>query len=88
MIALNTWEVKKMTKFEFLKINDKEALCRWEMIIEAERDFPTYQAVPVITKEEFLACFNEWVVKPSQENPVSSQSEFYIPVDNGGGTPV
>jgi len=42
----------------------------------------------VITKEEFLECFNEWVVKPSQENPVSIQNEFYVPADNGGVTPV
>ena len=42
----------------------------------------------VITKEEFLECFNEWVVKPSRENPVSVQTEFYIPADNGGVTPV
>ena len=42
----------------------------------------------IITKEEFLECFNEWVVKPLQENPVSIQQEFYVPVDNGGGTPV
>ena len=42
----------------------------------------------IITKEEFLECFNEWVVKPLQENTVSIQSEFYIPVDNGGVTPV
>lgn len=42
----------------------------------------------IITKEEFLECFNEWVVKPLQENPVSSQTEFYIPADNGGVTPV
>lgn len=30
----------------------------------------------VITKEEFLECFNEWVVKPLQENPVSIQTDF------------
>lgn len=42
----------------------------------------------IITKEEFLECFNEWVVKPLQENPVSSQTEFYIPADNGGVTPI
>lgn len=42
----------------------------------------------VITKEEFLECFNEWVVKPSPENPISIQTEFYVPVDNGGVTPV
>ena len=42
----------------------------------------------IITKEEFLECFNEWVVKPLQENPVSIQSEFCIPVDNNGVTPV
>ena len=42
----------------------------------------------VITKEEFLDCYNEWVLKPMQENPVSVQSKFYIPVDNNGITPV
>ena len=42
----------------------------------------------VITKEEFLACFNEWVLKPMRENPVSVQSEFCVPVDNNGVTPV
>lgn len=42
----------------------------------------------IITKEEFLECYNEWVVKPLQENPVSLQTEFYIPADNGGVTPV
>lgn len=42
----------------------------------------------IITKEEFLECFNEWVVKPSQENAVSIQSPFGIPVDNNGLTPV
>lgn len=42
----------------------------------------------IITKEEFLECFNEWVVKPLQENPVSLQTEFFVPVDNGGGIPV
>ena len=42
----------------------------------------------IITKEEFLECFKEWVVKPSQENLVSLQTEFYVPVDNGGVTPV
>lgn len=43
----------------------------------------------VITKEEFLECYNEWVLKPMRENPVSIQlNEFGIPVDNGGVTPV
>lgn len=46
----------------------------------------------IITKEEFLECFNEWVVKPLQENPVSLQTDFFIPVnipdDNGGVKPV
>ena len=42
----------------------------------------------IITKEEFLECFNEWVVKPLQENPVSIQTEFGIPVDNNGIKPV
>lgn len=51
----------------------------------------TYIAVKnelVITKEEFLTCFNEWVVKPSQENSVSIQTSFYASTDNGGVTPV
>lgn len=42
----------------------------------------------VITKEEFLECFNEWVVKPLRENPISIPPEFYIPADNNGVTPV
>lgn len=42
----------------------------------------------IITKEEFLECFNEWIVKPSQENHISIPQGFYIPVDNGGVTPV
>ena len=42
----------------------------------------------VITKEEFLECFNEWVVKPSQENPISLQTKFIIHADNDGLTPV
>ena len=25
----------------------------------------------IITKKEFLECYNEWVVKPSQGTPVS-----------------
>lgn len=42
----------------------------------------------IITKEEFLECFNEWAVKPLRENPMSVQTEFCIPADNGGVTPV
>lgn len=43
----------------------------------------------IITKEEFLECFNEWVIKPLQENPVSIQTDFFgVPFDNGGGKPV
>lgn len=42
----------------------------------------------IITKEEFLECFNEWIVKPLQENPVSLQTKFCVPVDNGCVTPV
>ena len=42
----------------------------------------------IITKEEFLECYNEWIIKPLRENPISIQTEFYIPVDNGGVTPV
>lgn len=54
----------------------------------SEGNCMTGQNTIVITKEEFLACYNEWVLKPMQENPVSVQSEFYVPVDNGGVTPV
>lgn len=52
------------------------------------QDFITIRKDCIITKEEFLECFNEWVVKPLQENPVSVQTEFCIPADNGGVTPV
>ena len=52
------------------------------------RDMIAIRKDCIITKEEFLECFNEWVVKPLQENPVSIQTEFYVPVDNGGVTPV
>ena len=77
-----------MKEYEILKIDGKEAICRWEMVKEEYNDFPTYKAVPIITKEEFLECYNEWVLKPMRENPVSIQSEFGIPVDNNGVTPV
>ena len=30
----------------------------------------------------------EWVLKPMWENPISTQTEFFIPADNGGVTPV
>lgn len=42
----------------------------------------------IITKEEFLECYNEWVVKPKRENNISIPQGFYIPADNGGVTPV
>lgn len=48
----------------------------------------TFSTELVMTKEEFLLCYNEWVLKPLRENPVSVQTEFFIPVDNGGVTPV
>lgn len=66
--------------------NDK--LIRETIVDDNNSDFITFRKDIVITKEEFLECFNEWVVKPSQENPISSQTEFYIPTDNGGVTPV
>lgn len=50
-----------MTEYEILIIDGKEALCRWEMVKEARYDFPTLRAVPVITKDEFLTCFNAWI---------------------------
>ena len=66
--------------------NDK--LIRETIIDDNSSDFIMFRKDIVITKEEFLECFNEWVVKPSQENSISSQTEFYIPVDNGRVTPV
>lgn len=66
--------------------NDK--LVRKTRIYNDEYKAPVYKTEVVITKEEFLECFNEWVVKPLRENPVSVQTEFYIPADNGGVTPV
>lgn len=51
----------------------------------------TYIAVKnelVITKEEFLACYYEWVLKPMRENSVPIQDEFCVPVGNNGCTPV
>ena len=40
----------------------------------------------IITKKEFLECYNEWVVKPSQGTPVSLQTKFHV--DYSGATPV
>ena len=51
------------------------------------RDMIAIRKDCIITKEEFLECFNEWVVKPKRKS-VSIQTEFYIPADNGGVTPV
>jgi hypothetical protein len=48
----------------------------------------TFRRDCVITKEEFLECYNEWVIKPKRKNPISIQTDFYIPADNDGGTPV
>lgn len=59
-----------------------------ETPVYEEREYIAIRKDCIITKEEFLECFNEWVVKPSQENPISIQTEFYIPADNGGVTPV
>ena len=59
-----------------------------ETPIRERDDYVIFRKDCIITKEEFLECFNEWVVKPLQENPVSIQSEFCIPVDNNGVTPV
>jgi hypothetical protein len=66
--------------------NDK--LIRRTKVYSEERNAPIYKNEVVITKEEFLKCYNEWVIKPKRENPISIPTEFYIPVDNGGGTPV
>ena len=41
----------------------------------------------IITKEEFLECYNEWVVKPSQGTPASLQTKFHVPADSSGIVP-
>lgn len=66
--------------------NDK--LVRKTRTYNDEYKAPIYKTEVVITKEEFLECFNEWVVKPLRENFVSIQYEFSVPVDNGGVTPI
>ena len=66
--------------------NDK--LVRKTRSCSDEYKAPVYKTEVVITKEEFLECFNAWVVKPSQKNSASVEPGFYIPVDNGGVTPV
>ena len=63
-----------MTETEILEINGEETLCRWELVKDAGTDFPTYQAVPIITKEQFLACYNAWV-RGEKERP---QGEWII----------
>ena len=35
----------------------------------------TFRDELVITKEEFLACYGEWVLKPMRENPVSVKGD-------------
>lgn len=59
-----------------------------ETQIQNQHGYITIRKDCIITKEEFLECFNEWVVKPSQENPISLQTEFFVPADNDGVTPV
>lgn len=56
-----------MIKNEILEIDGKVTLCRWELVKDA--DFPTYHAVPIITKEEFLTCYNEWI-RGEKERPL------------------
>lgn len=56
--------------------------------IYSDRGCTAFSRELVITKEEFLLCYNEWVLKPMRENPISTQTEFFIPADNGGVTPV
>lgn len=51
-----------MTEYQIVKIDGKEVLCRWEMIKEEKySNFATYKAIPIITKDAFLACYNEWI---------------------------
>lgn len=67
---------------------EDDKLIRETKVYGYEYKAPVYKTEVVITKEEFLECYNEWVLKPMRENPVSIQTEFGIPVDNGGVTPV
>ncbi len=55
--------------------NDK--LIRETIIDDNSSDFITFRKDIVITKEEFLECFNEWIIKPSQQNPVSTSAVNY-----------
>jgi len=65
--------------------NDK--LVRKTRVYSEERNAPIYKNEVVITKEEFLECFNEWVVKPSQGTPASLQTKFHVPADSSGIVP-
>ena len=61
-----------------------------ETLIEETTGHKIFSSEMVITKEEFLACYNEWVLKPMRENSVAVQGDsgFCIPIDNNGCTPV
>ena len=59
-----------------------------QTIVFSNGKYTTSSTELVLTKEEFLLCYNEWILKPLRENPISTQTEFYIPVDNNGVTPV
>ena len=60
--------------------NDK--LIRETIVDDNNSDFITFRKDIVITKEEFLECYNEWIIKPLKQNPVSTsvrpQGEWII----------
>lgn len=65
-----------------------DMLFRKTPIYDNEGTFIAVRNEAVITKEEFLMCYNEWVLKPMRENPVSVQDRFSMPVGNNGYIPV
>lgn len=62
-----------------------DKLIRKTPVYDSDGSYVAIRNEVVITKEEFLSCYKEWVLK----NPaVSIQSEFFIPVGNNGSTHV
>lgn len=50
-----------MTKPKYQII--KDVMCR---MIPVEHDHSMMRSEPVITKEEFIACYNEWIKKEEE----------------------
>lgn len=72
------------------EIRDDKLIRSTPVYSNGDGSFMYVQNKIVITKEEFLVCYNEWILKPMRENSISVQGDsgFCIPVDNNGGTPV